>query len=556
VRFYQRSPATQSFRRPALSAASVQRARHFGVDSTPFRRPELEPVYVPRARNHFDGNRVRFEPGWRAAPRKDALERRVLQVSTALLVIGAAGCLWLLYNEFGLSTAVPPTQVILQAPASKTYAPAVIVSSGKGDSLAASTHLRVDPPAVQGKNAAAASDRNARASGRPSGAAVDDGGSPATVVARSWGVFESEPVRTKDKGRDRIKETNSKPQTRVAALESPPPQIATRPRPAPAPAPEGALLPRITPEGEPKTILADFETAPFPYDGRLPGSGRSFLNAGEAGHRSHTNFRGRVFSESDTYGDDRVLLHIPPGFDANKPGVMIVFFHGHGAILARDVRDRQQVPAQITASGVNAVLVAPQFAVNAADSSAGKFWQPGGFKRFVDEAAVQLARLDGDPKSEQVFANMPIVLVAYSGGFGPTLSVLDRGGVKSRLRGLVLLDALYSGTEKFADWIASNRSAFFVSSYTPHTRGRNAELEHLLSERSVSYSSELRRSHMSGSVTFLPAGDISHRDFVNRAWAESPIKDILVRLDDFDPRLEATATIGPASGARAAGAAP
>jgi hypothetical protein len=48
------------------------------------------------------------------------------------------------------------------------------------------------------------------------------------------------------------------------------------------------------------------------------------------------------------------------------------------------------VPAQITAAGVNAVLVAPQFAVNAADSSAGKFWEPNGFQRFLDEAAVKL----------------------------------------------------------------------------------------------------------------------------------------------------------------------
>jgi hypothetical protein len=57
--------------------------------------------------------------------------------------------------------------------------------------------------------------------------------------------------------------------------------------------------------------------------------------------------------------------------------------HGHGAILARDVRDRQQLPEQISAAGVNAVLVAPQFAVDAADASAGKFWEPDGFKRFL-----------------------------------------------------------------------------------------------------------------------------------------------------------------------------
>ncbi len=166
---------------------------------------------------------------------------------------------------------------------------------------------------------------------------------------------------------------------------------------------------------------------------------------------------------------------------------MVVFFHGHGATLARDVRDRQQVPAQITAAGANAVLVAPQFAVDAADSSAGKFWEPNGFKRFLDEAAVKLARLYGDPRRVDTFANMPIVLVAYSGGFGPTLSVLDRGGVRSRIRGVVLLDALYAGIDKFANWIADNRSTFFVSSYTPHTAHHNADLERLLAQHAISY---------------------------------------------------------------------
>ena len=136
------------------------------------------------------------------------------------------------------------------------------------------------------------------------------------------------------------------------------------------------------------------------------------------------------------------------------------------------------------------------------------------------------------------FARMPIVIVAYSGGFGPTLSVLDRGGVRSRVRGLVLLDALYGGTGKFADWITDNRSTFFVSSYTPHTAHRNVDLEHLLRKRSVPYSSELRDSHLQGMVTFLPAGDVSHRDFVTHAWADNPIKDILLRMDDSDLRIE------------------
>ncbi len=52
--------------------------------------------------------------------------------------------------------------------------------------------------------------------------------------------------------------------------------------------------------------------------------------------------RGHVYWENETYTDPRVLLHIPKGFDIRKPAVMVVFFHGHGAKIDRDVRDRQQ----------------------------------------------------------------------------------------------------------------------------------------------------------------------------------------------------------------------
>jgi hypothetical protein len=498
---------------------------------------------IPGDRSHvdrdIDRSHIRLEPEWRPAPRKSGLERGVLLVSAGL-VVGAAGCFWLLYNVFGAPLSVAPSQAVLQAPATEGYTAAVVVRSGKSDSLAKSTHPMMQRTAEA--DAIGAIERIARAPApeAPTRPANNVGG--ATRADRASSYFAPEPAKDKDPP----KETKNKPLMRLAALENPTPRSRAAFDP---------VIPRIPPAGDPKTALIDFQTAPFPYDGRMPGSNRPFLDAGEAGHRGHTNFRGRVLWDHDTFGDPRVLLHIPPGFDANKPSVMIVFFHGHGATLSRDVRDRQQVPAQISAAGVNAVLVAPQFAVDAADSSPGKFGDPGGFKRFLDEAAEQLARLHGDPRTRQTFANMPIVIVAYSGGFGPTLSVLDNGGVKPRIRGIVLLDALYSGINKFANWIAENRSGFFVSSYTPHTRGHNADLEQMLRAKSVSYGSELRRDHLAGSVTFLPAGDISHRDFVTHAWADLPLKDILLRLDEYDTRVQ-TATTAPGSSPLAAAAAP
>jgi hypothetical protein len=145
------------------------------------------------------------------------------------------------------------------------------------------------------------------------------------------------------------------------------------------------------------------------------------------------------------------------------------------------------------------------------------------------------------------------VIVSYSGGFGPTLSVMARGGADPRIRGLVLLDSLYAGIDQFADWIADNRSAFFVSSYTPYTAHHNADLEHLLAERSVPYGSELKRNHLQGTVAFLPA-DLPHRDFVTRAWTDNPVADILARMDDVVPTIQTAGAAKPSPSSTVAAA--
>ena len=168
-----------------------------------------------------------------------------------------------------------------------------------------------------------------------------------------------------------------------------------------------------------KTTLVAFETAPFPYDGTIARTDKPFMNISEGGRRGHRTPFNRVYWEDETYNDPRVLLHIPRGFDIKRPAVMVLFFHGHGATLERDVHLRQEVPRQISKSGMNAILVAPQLAVDATRFQPGKFWEPGAVKRFLAEAATKLARLQGDPQSRQTFANMPVVIVAYSGGFLP-----------------------------------------------------------------------------------------------------------------------------------------
>jgi hypothetical protein len=226
-----------------------------------------------------------------------------------------------------------------------------------------------------------------------------------------------------------------------------------------------------------------------------------------------------------------VLLHLPKGFDVRRPSLLIVFFHGHGARLADDVYLRQKVPAQTSSSGINAALVAPQLALNAADSSAGKFWEPGAFARFLGEAAQHLARLHGDPRSVRSFASMPVVIVAYSGGYLATAWSVHHGGIGNRLQGVVLFDALYGEIDTFADWITRQKTAFFVSTYSRYTEGRNVRLQKILAERQIAFTMALEQRLKPGSVAFLPAPkEAHHKDFLTHAWIDAPLKDLLARL--------------------------
>jgi hypothetical protein len=318
-------------------------------------------------------------------------------------------------------------------------------------------------------------------------------------------------------------------------------QIALQKIPKPKPAP-----PRLTGVPVPKQVhaklrplptdleaLVPFDMSPFPFDGEKPNEG-IFLNIFAAGRRGHATGRGGTYWEDTTYNDRRVLLFMAKGFDVKKPAVMVVFFHGNGARLDRDVIARQRVPAQVAASGLNAVLVAPQFAVDALDSSAGSFWQPGTFRQFLDETAVHLVELYGDERTRKAFSTMPVVMVAYSGGYNPAAYSLSIGGADQRIKGVVLLDALYGEIPRFSDWVTKRRDGFFVSSYTASSAGGNAELRRILAARNIPLDTTLGPKISKGSVTLLQAlPDAFHGDFVTHGFVDDPIKEVLLRLTEF-----------------------
>jgi len=290
----------------------------------------------------------------------------------------------------------------------------------------------------------------------------------------------------------------------------------------------------LAPLSSSKIALVPFENSPFPYRGQIPEKNKPFIDVIEDGRLGHTSPRGGIYWEDQTYSDRRALLYIPRGFDPRRPALIVIFFHGNEATLTRDVRNRQGVPRQLAESGLNAVLVAPQFAVNALDSSAGRFWEPGVFPQFLAEATERLTELHGDERARGAFFGAPVVLAAYSGGYYPVAFILHAGRVDDRVRGVILLDGLFGDTDKFADWLARRPPAFFVSAYGKAARDENAALQRMLTERGVRYQATLPARLAGGSVAFIAANDeIKHLDFMTQAWVDDPLKVMLRRIAGF-----------------------
>ncbi len=293
--------------------------------------------------------------------------------------------------------------------------------------------------------------------------------------------------------------------------------------------------PTFTQIGGANVAYAEFKNSAFPYRGEIPPDeehphSRPFLDVSADGKLGHSSTRNGVLWEDATYNDRHVLIAAAADFNPNAPAVIVVYFHGNQATLLRDVTERQRTPQQLAQANLNAVLLAPQMAVNALDSSAGNFWRPGGFADFLSEAETKLASLYPGT-SKWTFANMPVVIIAYSGGYLPAAYSIEYGGATGRVRGVVLLDALFGEPEKFADWVRrESPQAFFVSAYSASSKSQNLGLEARLRAAGVQITEGLPDSLHSGVVAFVDASGASHDDFVTAAWTGDPLTDILSRM--------------------------
>lgn len=253
-----------------------------------------------------------------------------------------------------------------------------------------------------------------------------------------------------------------------------------------APSPDMNVLSRGAGAGT--TFIAALGNAPFPVGAdALDHRGKPFWHGTDSGgQRFRLLTENRRYGERAVYSDARVLFHAASGFDPAKPFRIVIFLHGHGSEIERTLVREIDLPGQIDRSGANAVLVAPQLALDAAESVPGKFVEPGRAAAFLDEAQGVLARmLGGDPAA---WRRAPVIVAAYSGGYRTAAQILGQGGLDARIEGVLLLDAIYGDSGAFAGWLARNgHRAFF---HAIHTRSSAAETDLFktrLMERGLAY---------------------------------------------------------------------
>ena len=271
-----------------------------------------------------------------------------------------------------------------------------------------------------------------------------------------------------------------------------------------------------------------------------------------------TTARGGTYWEDQTYSDQRVLLHIPRGFDPRRPALMIVFF----TATRPRCRATSVNASRCRAKSPNRGSTPCWWRRNSRSTRSTRARAASGARRV--RAIHHRGRRAPDRglrrRARGAFHAAPVVIAAYSGGYSPAAFVLHAGRVDDRLRGVVLFDALYGQFDKFADWLAKRPPAFFVSSFGKAAREENTTLQRMLRERGVRFQNALPanldtrqrdvpRRHRRRQARRLHDRGVGGRSAQGRAAASSRLRACRRRTGRRDGEAE-VAELSPARPAR------
>ncbi len=213
-------------------------------------------------------------------------------------------------------------------------------------------------------------------------------------------------------------------------------------------------------------------------------------------------------------GAPHALVRVPEGFQANEPWDLVVFLHGWNGCVnvlmrpgsvrcaegAGPEREGWDLAAAFDTADANALLLMPQLAFHQREGSAGRFVEPGFVRELVDAVAAQV---DAWPAS----APRRTVVTAHSAGFESALAWIRQDGLP--VDEVVLFDALYAGTETFADWVSvGDRRLVSIHTGRGSTARQSRRLRRLAARAELAVGSELS----SEAPVIVMESDAPHRD--------------------------------------------
>jgi hypothetical protein len=240
------------------------------------------------------------------------------------------------------------------------------------------------------------------------------------------------------------------------------------------------------------------------------------------------------------HGDDTVIVFVPDKyrFQPEEGVSALVHFHGHNSSAERALA-AHALREQLVDSRQNAILVVPQLALFAADSSCGKLATPGALARMLGGAVSSAARFGRRTLGDSRFPERPelgrVCLSAHSGGYHAAACSLRQGGVD--VSETYLFDALYAESEVFREWVLARRDEpatsrhKLVSYFTMGTATEplNNGLRTALERSGVLVSEELREGELSrrdlshASAVFVRTG-VAHSSVT---WETNALRDVL-----------------------------
>jgi hypothetical protein len=206
-------------------------------------------------------------------------------------------------------------------------------------------------------------------------------------------------------------------------------------------------------------FITQLSSAPFPDSKRING---------------HI-YNNKTYSAREHYSDSSVAIFIPKEFRPNEETNFVVYFHGWNNNIDSACAQFKLIE-QYCESNKNSIFVFPEGPKNSPDSYCGMLEKKDGFKKLIEDVLMFLKE-NGKVKSTKI-GN--IILAGHSGAYRVISFCLTRGSLIKNISDIILFDALYGGTEKFAYWI-ENYAGRFIDIYTD-SGGTKIESESLMDD--------------------------------------------------------------------------